>query len=172
LGVILEKVSGKTYEQMVMDVICTPLGMTNTTQELSERQKKMMVKVYNEAGTETPAWDFQAMAAAGALRSSVYDLLVYSRAYIAEDDKPLGKAMRTTQEVSFNDGMTVGLGWHIKMEGGGNIYLHTGGTYGSSSFLAFDPDKKIAVVVLSNAAASVDETGTRLLTLLQQTAER
>ena len=71
LGVILEGISGKSYEQMVEEIICKPLHMSNTAQHLNASQKQQFVSVYDENGNAVPAWDFDAMAPAGALRSSV-----------------------------------------------------------------------------------------------------
>ncbi len=45
--------------------------------------------------------------------------------------------------------------------------FHNGGTYGCSSFLVFNPEKKLAVVVLSNCGASVDELGADIVKKIQ-----
>ena len=47
----------------------------------------------------------------------------------------------------------------MNLVGGELIYWHNGGTFGSSSYMAFSPDRKIAVVVLSNTAEPVDGVG-------------
>jgi len=62
---------GVTGEQMVEEIICKPLHMSNTAQHLNASQKQQFVSVYDENGNAVPAWDFDAMAPAGALRSSV-----------------------------------------------------------------------------------------------------
>jgi hypothetical protein len=61
----------------------------------------------------------------------------------------------------------MGLAWHIILVDGVEYYFHNGGTYGSSSFLAFNTQKNLAVIVLSNAAESTDAIGTGILKKLQ-----
>ncbi len=165
LGLILEKVSGKTFEQMVNDVICKPLGMTSTIQNLNPALSQKFVSIYNKNGVATPAWDFDALKACGALHSTVTDLLLYVKANM-QANGPLTKEFALTHHITFNKKEKVGLNWFIIKIKDVDHYFHNGGTYGSSSFVAFNPDKKIAVVVLSNAQESTDALGVGLAGLL------
>ena len=161
LGTILERVSGKTYEQMVVDIICKPLGMSNTKQHLNTEQ--IVAAVYNERGDATPMWDMKALAGAGAIRSSARDMLKYAQAEMTDDNSSLSKAMKLTQQVTWKKEMEVGLGWHLAEISGTKYYWHNGGTGGSRSFVAFMPDKHMAVVVLSNSSEDPDDVGRTLL---------
>lgn len=167
LGVILERISGKSYDELVKTIICQPLKMTSTAEFLSPLEKTCFVKVYNEAGNETPAWDFDALQACGSLRSTLNDLLKYAAANMNADKSELSRAFQLTQQITFNKNPKVGLGWHIIKVAGQDYLFHNGGTGGSRSFLAFSAEKKLAVVILSNASDSVDETGVNLIKLLQ-----
>jgi len=168
LGTILEKVSGKSYEQMVEEIICTPLGMKSTAQHLSPALKQRFVTVYNEDGKETPAWNFEALAPCGALRSTVNDLLLYAKANMMMGDTKLSKAFQLTHQVTHTQqDMKLGLGWHIIKVDGVDYIFHNGGTYGCSTFLAYNIEKKLAVVVFSNCAESVDATGGAIIKKLQ-----
>ena len=44
----------------------------------------------------------------------------------------------------------IGLGWHIQGEGVDRTWWHNGATGGYASFFAFNPARRMAVVVLSN----------------------
>ena len=165
LGVILEHISGTTYEQMVIDIICKPLGMVNTKQHLNTDQ--IQAAVYNEKGEQVVMWDMDALAGAGALRSTVHDMLKYVQANMNEDNSSLSKAIQLTHKVTYHKEMSVGLGWHLDEISGTTYYWHNGGTGGSRSFVAFMPDKKIAVVVLSNCAEDADDVGKSILKGLQ-----
>jgi CubicO group peptidase (beta-lactamase class C family) len=167
LGSILEKISGETYEQMVIDIICKPLGMFSTDQFLNPLLFPRFVEVYNTYGQPTEAWDFDVLAPCGALRSTVNDMLIYAKANLHPGTDTLSKAIELTHKITFNKDAKIGLAWHIIIVNGVNYYFHNGGTNGSSSFLAFNPDKNIAVVVLSNAVESTDELGTGILKKLQ-----
>jgi CubicO group peptidase (beta-lactamase class C family) len=167
LGVILEKVSGKPFEQMVTEIITGPLGMASTVQHLSPLLNTHFVSVYNEDGNQTPPWDLDAFAAAGALRSSVNDMLLYAKANMTMADTKLSKAIVLTHQITYDKDTKVGLGWHIIVANGVNYYFHDGGTGGCSTFLAFNIEKNIAVVVLSNAAESTYNAGVDILKQLQ-----
>ena len=168
LGIILEKISGKPYEQLVSELICTPLGMKSTVQHLYPMMVNRFATVYNENGTQTPPWEFDALAACGALRSDMNDLIAYAKANL-NDDRPdaLSKALKLTRQITFNKQPNIGLAWHVILVEGVPYYFHNGGTYGSSSFLAFNKEKNLAVIVLSNAETSTDNLGIELLKSLQ-----
>lgn len=163
LGNILENISRKTFEQMVIDIICKPLGMFSTDQYLNPLLFPRFVQVYNTYGEPTEAWDFDVLAPCGALRSTVNDMLIYAKANLHPGTDTLSRAIELTHKVTFNKDVKIGLAWHIIIVNGVNYYFHNGGTNGSSSFLAFNPEKNIAIVVLSNAVESTDELGTGIL---------
>lgn len=167
LGNILIGMSDRSYEAMVEGIICRPLGMANTVQHLSAAQEKAFVHVYNESGNATDAWDIDAFAPAGALHSTTSDLLKYAEANLKDGKDKLSKAMLLTHKLTYDKTPKVALGWHIITTDNQRIYWHNGGTYGSSSYLAFQPDKQIAVVVLSNSAESVDQIAMNILRILQ-----
>ncbi|WP_183556946.1 serine hydrolase [Mucilaginibacter sp. SP1R1] len=169
LGTILSQISGKSFEQMVTDIICRPLMMQNTTQHLSAASLANFASVYNETGNVTTPWDFDILAPCGALHSSVNDMLIFARANMEPPANKLGKAIELTQQITrgFTKDAKLGLAWHIIVVDGVEYYFHNGATYGSSSFLAFNAEKKLAVIVLSNAAESTDAVGTAILKKLQ-----
>jgi CubicO group peptidase (beta-lactamase class C family) len=167
LGVILEKISGKKYEQMVTEIICKPLGMKNTVQHLSPATSPRFAAVYNEDGNQTPAWDYDAMAGGGSLRSTVNDLLIYTEANMVKGASKLSKAMQLAHQVTFSSDVKIGLAWHIIRVNGISYYYHNGGSYGSSSFLAYNAERNVAVVLLSNSGASTDMLGEGILEILQ-----
>ncbi|MDB5023071.1 MAG: beta-lactamase family protein [Mucilaginibacter sp.] len=167
LGTILEQVSGKSFEQMTEEIICTPLNMQSTGQHLNPVLKQRFVSVYNEDGKATSPWNFSALAACGALRSTVNDLLVYVRANMIKSDNALSRAFELTHQITFDKDAKLGLAWHIVLVNNVEYYFHNGGTYGCNSFLAFNAERNIAVVVLSNAGRSTDELGTDILKKLQ-----
>ncbi|MDB4921147.1 serine hydrolase [Mucilaginibacter sp.] len=163
LGTILQYVSGKTFEQMVTTVITRPLGMLSTAQYLNPLLSPRFVSVYNSDGNPTIAWDFDVLAPCGALRSTVNDLLRYAKANMHPGADSLSKAIELTHHITFTKDVKIGLGWHVIPVNGISYYFHNGGTYGSNSFLAFNADKNIAIVVLSNAYEATDPIAAGIL---------
>jgi len=167
LGDILERVSGKPFEQLVMENITQPLQMSSTVQHITPLLKPRFVSVYNDGGKLTEAWDFSALAPCGSLKSTVNNLLVYAKANMIKSNTTLSKAFELTHQITFDKDIKIGLAWHIIKVDGVEYYFHNGGTYGSSSFLAFNPEKNIAIVILSNCGESVDLVGVGILKKLQ-----
>ncbi len=167
LGVILERISNRSFEQMIQSIICKPLNMKSTVQYLSAENNIRFTKVYNASGVETPAWHIDALAGAGALHSTVTDLLLYTKANMSNGTEMLSKAFALTHQITFAKDAKLGLAWHIIRVDNSEYYFHNGGTYGSSSFLAFNADKDVAVVILSNSAISTDTLGAGLINLIQ-----
>ena len=167
LGSILEQISGKSYDEMVAEIITRPLQMNSTVEHLTPLLMQRFVTVYGEDGKATPAWNMNVFAPAGGLRSTVNNLMVYARANMIGGDSELAKAFELTHQITFSKDVKVGLNWHISTVNGVDYYFHNGGTYGSTSFLAFNAEKNIAVVVLSNCGASVDGVGVSILKRLQ-----
>jgi CubicO group peptidase (beta-lactamase class C family) len=167
LGVILERVSNKSYEQLVTEIICRPLSMKSTVQKLNPQLLARFASVYDEEGHETPAWDFDALAAGGSLKSTMTDMLIYTKANMAKADNKLSKAFELTHQPTTTTDTRVGLGWHIVPVAGVDYYFHNGGTGGSSSYLLYNAEKGLAIVVLSNATASTDPVGGGIIKAIQ-----
>lgn len=163
LGVILERISGKTYEQLVKQLITVPLYMRSTSQRLTPQQNIDFVKVYDADGDETSPWDFATLAGCGALRSTVHDMLLYAKANIKCDYAALANSFALTHQITFSKGELVGLGWFLLQKDGLNYYWHNGATGGSQSYLIWNTEKKIAVVVLSNSQVGVDNIAIAML---------
>ena len=168
LGVILEKVSGKNFDQLVAATITTPLGMNNTMQHIYPLARPRFAPVYNEDAQQTTPWDFDVLGSCGGLHATLDDLVLYAKTNLDDDAAtPLAKAVKLTHQVTFNNDARLALAWHIIVVDGVSYYFHNGGTYGSSSFLAFNKEKNLAVIVLSNAAASTDALGVGIIKKLQ-----
>jgi len=163
LGIILENVNGQPYDQMVNEIITKPLAMNSTEAFLTPIQKQRFAAVYNQDGQQTPVWDWGAIAACGILKSSVNDMLLYAKANMANGSSKLSQAFALTHQITFDKNIKLGLNWILITVNGTDYYFHNGGTGGSSSFLAFNAEKNIAVVVLSNCAESTDALGAGLL---------
>jgi len=167
LGVILENVSERTYSHMVAEYITGPLAMSSTVQKMTPELELRFVTLYNDEGQQTSRWDFDALAAAGSLRSTVSDLLTYAEANMEGRTTKLAKAMELTHHITYNKDVKLGMAWHMIIVNGVEYYFHNGGTYGSSSFLTFNKQKDVAVVVFSNSGQSTDNVGVEILKKLQ-----
>jgi Domain of unknown function (DUF3471)/Beta-lactamase len=115
-----------------------------------------------------PNWDLDALAGAGALRSSANDMLTFLAANLGYVKTPLAAAM--AQEISIrkpagSPDMQIAYAWHIQTKNGNSIVWHNGGTGGYRSYIGFNPATGVGVVVLSNSStdAAPDDVGRHLL---------
>jgi CubicO group peptidase (beta-lactamase class C family) len=138
--------------------------MANTTQVL-DPETQQLIAPHNSKGEEVAAWSFESMSGAGAFRSTVNDLLKYTLAQFVLPKNRLERAMMLTRQFSYfiPPNTDIGLAWHMNMVGDIIYYWHNGGTAGSSSFVALAPDKRTALVVLSNSSLSVDDISNSIL---------
>ena len=168
LGMILEKIYEKKFEQLVLEKIVAPLRISQTKQLLGSGDSLDFTSGYDENGLLTSHWEFDAFAPAGALRSTAADMLVYANAYIGGSARVLDRAIKLTMQPTFDkESVKTGLGWHFIKPGKDEIIFHNGGTGGYRSYLAVNRNKKFAVVILSNTAISTDSMGNTLMQWLE-----
>jgi len=169
LGLALARRAGMDYEALVRARVTGPLGMNSTGITLTPEMKARLAVGHNEKLAATSNWDLPTLAGAGALRSSVNDMLTFLAANLGYVKSPLAPAMasmlasrRTTGNPSTGE---IGLGWLIVKPSGNEIVWHNGGTGGYRSFIGFEPKTGVGVVVLSNTftAAGIDDIGMHLL---------
>ncbi len=165
LGHVLARVAGMNYEDLVRTRILTPLHMTMSGIALTPDMQDWMVAGHNQQGRVVPLWDLPVFAGAGALRSNTIDMLRFLAANIGPPEGDLEKAMRASHIPHMQAGpqMAVGLNWHIRSVGEKRLVWHNGGTAGFRTFIGFDPDERVGVVVLTNSAHGADDIGFHLI---------
>ncbi len=167
LGHALALREGTDYETLVTERILEPLQMSDTAVELAPPLRERLVPGHDEQLRPAANWDLTALAGAGALRSTVNDMLTFVEANMGLRESALRPAMEFAQAPQLPDpalGMDLGLGWIIAAEGGRRFVWHNGATGGYSSFVGFDPEAREGVIVLSNSANLVDFVAYRLFT--------
>ena len=175
LGHLLDRRADTTYTALVQKWITGPLGLAHTRVALSEAQRSRFAQGYTQAGTPAPSWHFDALAGAGALRSTTADLLAYLWAHrtalrVAPDtattlQRAMGRALRPRASGARGE-PRVGFGWHVTTREGRSVVWHNGGTGGFRSFVGLDRTSGHGVVVLVAtpvAARVVTEGGIRLI---------
>ena len=165
LGVILEGVYNKGYDELVSDIILKPLNMKSTVFKTPTPTAKSPLKMasgYNgETGVTTPVWDFQAFASAGGLKSTIGDMLKYLKANMDETNADMKLAHQTTYKDATNE---VAINWIIKTNRDKHTLIwHNGRTYGFSSFCGYVKEKGNGVVVLNNSGVNIDVLAVQLL---------
>ena len=164
LGYVLASKRKLTYEELLEQVIVKPLGMENTRVVLTPQMQKNLAMGHSN-GIEVENWDLPTLAGAGAIRSTVVDMLKYLAANMGIEKSNLYAAMQLAHKNSGGEGSEpkVGLGWVTMKRNSMEIIWHNGGTGGYRTFTGFIKGGDKGVVVLSNSNASVDDIGIHLL---------
>jgi CubicO group peptidase (beta-lactamase class C family) len=155
LGVIVEKVTGKKYEEALREMILAPLGMNDTGYDWTKTIIPKRASGYMGVGAaiaNAAALDMQQPYSAGALYSTVEDLLKWDQALYTTTLLP--DAAKQVMWTPFRNNYAYG--WNIRTPSEasyGHTWLaHSGGINGFSAMIIRVPDAKLTVIVLSNNA--------------------
>ena len=159
-GMAMEKVTGKSWAEIVSDKILTPLKMVRTNWSLDELQKSDNFAVpYTQKGAaicRMPFRDISFVRPAGGLNSSVKEMsywlkfLLRGGAAIEQLYKPQIYFAADPKDPSRDRVGGYGLGWYVQDHRGYEYVSHDGGVDGFTSIVALLPKQKIGVVVLCN----------------------
>lgn len=153
LGVVIERVSGKSYADFLQENIFAPLNMKQTGYDVSARIIKNRAAGYARQGGEFVNASYMDMTipySAGALFSTTGDLLLWDQALYTE--KLVSR--KTLDEIFTPVKSGYGYGWGIGKQFERREISHGGGIYGFATEIARFPDDKVTVVVLSNVQGS------------------
>jgi CubicO group peptidase (beta-lactamase class C family) len=144
-GYILERVYGKTYEALVREYIAAPLGMADTFITPTPAQGQRIADGYEDDKLQ-PSMSAN-IQAAGALKSSLPDMLAYARRQMAEQDPVVLLAHQPT----YSDGdFSIGLNWQLYKKGTRRVIFQDGSTPGFACLVVLHPASQLAIVLLSN----------------------
>jgi CubicO group peptidase (beta-lactamase class C family) len=184
LGQALANRAAVAYPQLLAAEVTRPLGLTDTVVGLSPEQEKRFAPGYSASHKPAHAWHLDALAGAGAVRSTAADMLTYLEAQLHPDRIPhpqapaavgspsetLAAALEMCHQLRADalPGMKVGLAWLFQTKSG--AFWHNGGTGGYSSYALFNPQEDYSVVVLFNT--TIDQAGSFADRLGEHLAER
>ena len=147
LGEALAFRAGMDFESLLRTRILAPLKMESTAITLSPKLEARLAAGHDASLQPSPRFSsvpvYAAMPAAGGVVSTVNDLSKLLRSVMESTEKPLA--------------------WTVVGEGDGKIIVHDGGTLGYASSVAFDPERRVGVIVLSNQVAGVGDIARHLL---------
>ena len=120
---------------------------------------------HDDKGAPVPNWTFDAIAPAGALRSSAREMALFLQACLGLRETPLAASFAAAEQPQRPlVGLvgSIGLAWHLTADTPPIIW-HNGGTSGYRSFIGFEPRGRRGVVVLVNTSQSPDGLAMKLL---------
>jgi CubicO group peptidase (beta-lactamase class C family) len=166
LGYLLEKISGQRYQDFVRDNLFAPLGMTESGYD------SHAAIILHRASGYTPGANGRVNAgyidmsipfSAGALYSTTEDLLRWEQGLFG--GKVLSAASLKKMTTPFKNDYGYGVG--VRTGQGYTVIEHGGGIEGFNTQVAYDPDRKLAVIVLGNLnGGAPGEIARQLMSLL------
>jgi len=171
LGRVIEKVTGRPYEQAVADLVLTPLGLADTVFDLDDVMTRKHTVGHNRDAdgvlhTATPWKSYPAGThgnnPGGGGVSCAADLLRWARFHLGErvgaSDEVLSVEGRRAMQEPKSElrgstlGDAFGFGWFLKEIGGARTVGHGGSGNGQFAEVHLVPEHGFAVVALSNCA--------------------
>jgi D-alanyl-D-alanine-carboxypeptidase/D-alanyl-D-alanine-endopeptidase len=179
LGEALAARAGRDFEGLLRARVLVPLGLKRTGFTLSPAQKARLSPGHDASLDVAPAVSsvpvFAAMPAAGGLVSTAGDLSTFLAVAMGYQRSPLAPAMAAmlrTRRPAAGPGAEQALGWMVLRDDAGELIVHDGGTFGYASSVAWDPSRRLGVVVLSNEVSDVSDIARHLLRPAMPLAKR
>jgi CubicO group peptidase (beta-lactamase class C family) len=163
LGVIIEKITGKTYAQVLQDKIFSPLEMNNTGFDHNREVLKNRAAGYNKNGTsfENASYiNMTAAYAAGALYSTVEDLYLWDQALYTEKLAPKKYLDLLFKKHTSAWGGHYGYGWETSNMRIGDTkeesktIAHSGSINGFNTRITRFPTDQSVVILLNNTGGA------------------
>jgi CubicO group peptidase (beta-lactamase class C family) len=147
-GYLLEHVYGEPYETLLKRKVLAPLGMRETTITLSPRQFAVRTRGYDGQGRQVPD-NPDALQGAGAIKSSVDDMLRYIAWQVAERDP----AVQLSHQPFLKSGnYSAGLNWQMLSDSGNRVIWQSGDFEGFHAYCIVEPERGLGLVALFNQA--------------------
>jgi CubicO group peptidase (beta-lactamase class C family) len=157
LGYLIEKITGQSYRQFIQENIFGPLDMKNSGYDSNVDIIDRHAEGYSLANSGWAVADYVDMTipfAAGGLYSTTEDMLRWERDLYG--GKLLSPASLARMTTPFKKDYAFGLA--VDQDANGRkVFWHGGAIEGFSSYVAYVPTEKLAVIVLAN----LEETAAR-----------
>jgi len=152
LQLVIEEVTGQSFQEYMTQAVFKPLNMESSTFVLSEKPNLKLVPIYKDDGTTRQARKFTALAAAS-LHTSASDLSKFVLANISENSVLSEETVleMSLPEAYINDYPVYGLGPHLysQKEENSKIIGHDGsGNNALNTAARVDLNSKNGIIIL------------------------
>ncbi len=163
LGHVLSLRAGESFEALVRKRITEPLGMTQTAITMTPEMLANNTQGYDKNFQPIPPFEIPVQEGAGALRSTLNDMMIYAKAHLGLSVTSLDKAIKLVHQIS-DQSYGQKLAWGTWTENGTEYTNHSGTTFAYKTYLVLDMNNQKAVIVMANCALTdVDKIGDAIL---------
>jgi len=171
---VAEKVTGRTWDELIKEKIFEPLGMKNSSTSIEDLRHHPDAITPYWPGKDGPfpvePWNVDVGAPAGGINSTINDMLKYlqfhidngsinGEQYISSEimrDLHMQNMRYTLWPWHFEETAPIGgyaMGWYNDVYRGNPMYWHLGEIEGSGTMQVVLPRKKIGIIVYNNLHA-------------------
>ncbi len=155
LGYIIEKITGKTYEEYVQQHLFAPAGMSNSYYGSETKIIKNRAKGYEKEGTQIKNSDYISMTlpyAGGSLLSTVEDLWKWNKALYSYKLIKKESVDKAITPYTLPDGTSTNYGYGLSLSKvqSSNAIEHGGGIPGFLTDAMYLPTEDVFVAVFGN----------------------
>lgn len=166
MGILIEELTGKTYQEYLQEKVYAPLNLLHTGKGPDAITGTERAKGYND-GLEVGAYQMQIAYSAGEIESNISDLEKWGDAilgdfYTAEEKEAVFAT--PTGQIGVN---APGAGWFTLNIENQVIYHHGGNIDGFTSFLALVPESNGLIILLSNEQDKDEQRNQILETIMK-----
>jgi CubicO group peptidase (beta-lactamase class C family) len=154
LGIIIEKVTHKSYFQVVRENIFKPLQMYHTGFDFTDlKSPDKAIGYSSDFSTAVGIVDSSVSFAAGAIYTTVGDLYKWDQALYT--NRLVSQALLQKAFTPYKS--NYGYGWQITTEHNKKVTEHGGGITGFVSFILRVPEDQLCIITLSNLPSRTPE---------------
>ncbi len=163
-GLVIERVTGKTFEAAISDLLFAPLGMQRSFFFADEAITFRVASGHVAKGTKQSVvrpWPMsRSVGPAGGIISDTIDQLMWARFHLGDGRAPDGKRllkrsnlreMQRPQAPAGSMADSVGISWLLRDVDGARFVAHGGTTSGQLSAFLMVPERNFAITVLTNS---------------------
>ena len=172
-GLLIERVTGEPYEEVVLRRVLQPLGLEHTTFDreviASHRYANGHHRAQDGSTTVTQLWEpgRYGLPQGAVISSDVPDQLAWARFHTGDGTGPAGTRILTrasleqmqTETANCSGsalGDAVGISWFLRDIGDTRVVFHGGATAGQLSYFEMVPERSFAMTSLTNCAPGGD----------------
>jgi CubicO group peptidase (beta-lactamase class C family) len=168
-GYLAGHVAGTTWQQLVRKSIFEPLGMSGSNFSVNDMQKSadfsLPYTVVNDTVVDMPFRNIDSIGPAGSINSNIEDMTKYVMMHMAKGKGVVSAtnemqmmipqmAIATPSPDKELGDLAYGMGFFVTSYRGHKFVHHGGNIDGFSALVAFLPDDKLGLVILTNQNGS------------------
>ncbi len=178
LALVIENISGQTFEDYISTVIFSELSLDHTSigveDNVPNTAQGYKISYYKARPFEAPL--YKGNNAAGYVISNAIDMGKWLKFQIGDTQSSLYPLAQHTHlrdaTVAPHGNSSYAMGWEVSLTGNGELY-HSGLNPNFSSYVTLKPEKDIAVAVLANSNSSYTNIiGDRVMNTISGISEK